>query len=208
MSRKGAMAMQDSETRLAAAAFKHLATESWQKLTLASVARTAKVPWARLLAIAPSKPALLGVMLRELSAETAQRYKPDRSSQSARERVLDVAMTWFEVQQSRKRSIRALHAGLRVDPLAILSARREILAAAEWILALAEADMGSARLKAASVAGILLRAMGAWFADDDLEKTMAQLDRDLRRIERFLWPQRDSGRSRRDRRGSARKPKG
>lgn len=180
----------DPQTRLADAAFRLLAEISWADLTLASVARTAKIPIAELLETAPSKPALLGVMLRRLSGETARRYRPDRESQGARDRAFDVCMTWFGLQQPRKKAMRALYNGLARDPPALLSARGEFVAAAEWILALAEADAGPAlRIRAAVLAGMIARAMPVWLADDDeMGKTMAQFDRDLRRAERLLWP--------------------
>ena len=180
----------DPQTRLADAAFRLLVEISWADLTLASVARAAGVSPADLLEAAPSKPALLGVMLRRLSGELARRYRPDRESHSARDRIFDVCMTWFGLQKSRKKAMRALTNGLSRDPPALLSVRREFFAAAEWILALGEADAGPAlRVRAAILAGLIVRAMPVWLADDDeMGKTMAQLDRDLRRAEKLLWP--------------------
>lgn len=179
----------DPQTRLADAAFRLLAEISWADLTLASVARAAKVSPADLFEAAPSKPALLGVMLRRLSGELARRYRPDRASQSARDRTFDVCMTWFGLQKSRKKAMRALTNGLSRDPPALFGARREFVAAAEWILALGEADAGPAlRIRAAILAGMIARAMPVWLADDDeMGKTMAQLDRDLRRAENLPW---------------------
>jgi hypothetical protein len=68
--------------------------------------------------------------------------------------------------------------------------RGDVLQVSGEFLALAEADFGvSARLQAAIFAGILVRAVSAWRDDDEeMGKTMAQLDRDLRRLERLLWP--------------------
>jgi AcrR family transcriptional regulator len=180
----------DAEARLALAAFKLLAQTGWRKMTLASVARAAKLPLPAALAIASSKPMLIGVVLRRIGAETVLQYRADEAAQSARERVFEVCMTWFEVLGSRKDAMRALHDGLRSDPLMLISVRREIVAACELLLALAEADWGrSPRLTATGVAGVLLRAVPVWLSDDDgMGKTMAQLDGDLRRLERFLWP--------------------
>ncbi len=180
----------DREARLAAAAFRLLGKGSWRDLTLAAVARAAKLPWPDVFSIAPSKAALPGLLLRRLGAETARRYKPDRASKGARERVFDVAMTWFDVQRSRKAAMRSLYDGIKRDPLALLPARGDILAAADQIRALAEADTGaSAQVGTAILAGVLMRAVPIWLDDDhEMGKTMARLDRDLRRIERFLWP--------------------
>ena len=180
----------DREGRLADAAFRLLAKKAWRELTLASIAKAAKLAWPEVLAIAPSKTAVAGVMLRRLRAEVAHRYKADRNSATARERVFDVAMMWFDVQQPRKIALRSLYDELKSDPLTLISIRRDIVGAVEAMLALADADMGrSPSFRAAIVAGVLAHAIPVWLGDDDdMGKTMAQLDRDLRRVERFLWP--------------------
>jgi AcrR family transcriptional regulator len=173
---------------IAAALLRLLAKNTWSSLTLSAVARSAKLPLAQMFALAPSKPALVGVVLRELGRATAERYKPDRESRDPRERIFDVAMTWFDVQQRHKKALRNLYGGLRRDPFALMAARRDILASAEWLLALAEADSGaSLPWKIAAFAGVLARATSVWLDDDaGAEKTMAQLDRDLGRIARLL----------------------
>ncbi|HTT84792.1 MAG TPA: hypothetical protein VMF67_15045 [Rhizomicrobium sp.] len=180
----------DAEARIAAAAFRLLATESWNRMTLASVARAAKVSWGDMLRTAPSRAALISVLLRRAAVDTAKRYRPDRAAPSARERVFDAIMSWFEAQNARKEAVRALYGGLKQEPLTLLALRGDIVAAAEWLLALAEADAGAASsVRAACIGGIVAHAMPVWFTDDaHMGKTMAQLDRDLRRVEHFLWP--------------------
>jgi hypothetical protein len=184
----------DTEARIATASFRVLAREPWSRITLASVARLAKVPWDEMLKTAPSRAALVGVMLRRAAADTAKRYRPDRAAQSARDRVFDAIMNWFEAQNARKGAVRALYEGLAREPLTLLLLRRDIIASTEWLLALAEADAGpAAPIRAACIGGILVHALPVWLSDDkDMGKTMAQLDRDLRRVERFLWPAKQS----------------
>ncbi|HEY6577759.1 MAG TPA: hypothetical protein VIY09_00425, partial [Rhizomicrobium sp.] len=127
----------------------------------------------------------------------ARRYKPEGSAQAARERVLDASLTWFEVQLPRKPTMRRFYHGLLQDPLLLLSTRRHIVATAEWLLALAAADGGaSALLQAAGLAAALVRAVPVWLNDDhEMGKTMARLDRDLRRLEAVLWPPRKQARA-------------
>lgn len=81
--------------------------------------------------------------------------------------------------------MRALKDGLARDPLALIAARGEFLRAAEWLLALAEADSGRAMtLKAAALATLLVRTLPVWLDDDkDLAKTMARLDAGMRRAD-------------------------
>lgn len=180
----------DVEARIAAAAFRLLARNSWSKTTLVSVARAADVSWDDLLKEAPSRAALVGLMLRRAAVDTAKRYRPERGIRSARERLFDVVMSWFEAQGSRKAALRSLYVGLRHEPLTLMALHGDIVASAEWLLALAgvESDAG-APVRAACIGGIMARALPVWFDDDaELGKTMAQVDRDLRRVERFLWP--------------------
>jgi AcrR family transcriptional regulator len=172
------------ETRLADAALKLLAKKRWSDLTLAEVAKAAKIPFAQLQSLAASKPALIGSILDRIGGETASRYKPDAGS-SVRDRLFDVAMTWFEVLAARKPAIRSLYEGLKHDPLSLLAARGEIGVAASWLLALAEADTGPAiGLRAMGFALAIAHAIPVWLDDGkDLAKTMARLDGDLRRGE-------------------------
>jgi len=186
------MPRSDAEARIAAAAFRLLARETWNRVTLAAVARAAKVSWDDMLKTAPSRAALVGLILRRAAADTAGRYRPDRSAQNPRERVFDAITSWFETQNPRKAAIRGIYNGLKQEPLTLLSMRGDLVASAQWLLALAEADAGAASsIRAACVGGIIAHALPVWLSDDEeMGKTMAQLDRDLRRVERFLWPER------------------
>jgi AcrR family transcriptional regulator len=179
----------DVESRLANAAFRLLGKEPWTRVTLASVARAAKVSSDDLLRAAPSRTALIGLMLRRAAADTTKRYRPDQTL-NPRERIFDTIMSWFEAQSSRKEAIRSLYDGLRREPLTLVMLRGEFVGAAEWLLALAEADAGAASsVRAACIGGVVAHVLPVWLSDDeDMGKTMGQLDRDLRRVERFLWP--------------------
>jgi len=176
------------DIRLADAALRLLKKQAWRDLSLADIARAAKVPMTELAVQAPSKPALIGLILRRLGREVTRSYKPDRGSESARDRLFDVSMIWFDTLARHNESVRSLYEGLRNDPVALLSARSEIVAAAEWLMTLAEADTGPAlALRATAFAAMLGRAVPVWLDDDaDLTKTMARLDGDLRRGESLL----------------------
>jgi len=180
----------DRETQLANAALKLLAQQEWRSLTLAAVARATKLQLPQVLGIVPAKTALPGMILRMLARETARRYSGDSSAGDPRERLFDVTMTWFDVQHSHAPALKRLYRALQVDPATLLAMRGDVLHASGELLALAEADFGtSPRVQAAIVAGVLVRAVSAWHDDDvEMGKTMAQLDRDLRRVERLLWP--------------------
>lgn len=182
------MAKTNPETELAQAALKLLAKKPWSELTLAEVAKAAKRPLASLQSIVPDKAALLGLILRGMAADAGKRYRRDPGSEDARDRLLDVSLTWFEVLAPHKRAVRSLYDGLKRDPLTLIAARVETMAAANWLFVLAEADTGPALpIRALALAGILARAIPVWLEDDKtLSKTMARLDQDLRRTENLF----------------------
>lgn len=180
----------DRETRLAEAALRLLAKQEWGKLTLASVARAARVPLSDVFPVVPTKAALPRIILQVLAKETARRHRVDSRSGDPRERVFDATMRFFDVQERHAVALKKLYRALQYDPLAVLGLRNTVLDLAGELLALAEADVGSSSgVQGTVFAGILIRAVFAWRDDDDeMGKTMAQLDRDLRRAERILWP--------------------
>jgi hypothetical protein len=197
------MAKSDPEALLVQTALKALERQRWSELTLAGVARAAKLPLAEAIAIVPSKPVLACVLLRWTAREAARRFRPDRNARDPRERVLDAAMAWFDVLESRWPAFAALCDGFRSDPLTLIGLRSDVTGVAEVILALAEADFGPlAGGRAVALTGILAHAVAVWRDDDaEMGKTMATLDRDLRRAAPLLWPRQDRAARTTSRRG-------
>lgn len=175
----------DVESAVVAAAFRQLAARPWQELTIATVARAAKTPLASVVALAPSRTDLVALLLREVGREAARSYRGERGQQNIHERLFDAVMGWFDVLGPRGKAVRGLVRGLARDPLTLLSLRGEILRVSQTLLALAEADAGrSSPIRAASLAIVIARAVPVWLNDGtEMERTMAQIDRDLRRLD-------------------------
>ena len=127
------------------------------------------------------------MILARFGHDVAARYKRDSGSESARDRIFDVAMTWFDVLAPRKQAVRSLYDGFKRDPFAVIAAREEIVSAAGWLLVLAEADTGpssaikSTGLALALGAGPYSRLARGW--QGSRQKPVARLDGDLRRAE-------------------------
>ena len=137
------MAKATDETRLADAALKKLAKTRWSDLSLGEVAKAAKIPLINLQSLG-GKPALIGLILNRLGAETASHYVPEKNA-TAKDRVLEVAMTWFEINAARKPALRSLYDGLKFDPLTLIAQREEFATAAGWLLTLAESPQHGLR---------------------------------------------------------------
>jgi AcrR family transcriptional regulator len=176
------------DTKLADAALKLLAKKPWRDLTLAEVAKTAKIALSSLQSLG-GKAALIGLILQKFGAETASHYVPEKNA-GVKDRVLEAAMAWFEVNARRKPAIRSLYNGLKFDPLSLIEQRDAFASAAAWLLTLAQADTGPAMpLRTLGLAAIIGRAIGVWLDDGaDMAKTMARLDGDLSRAADFLRP--------------------
>lgn len=190
MARRRISSSADREALLAQAALKLLEKQEWGNITLASVARSARLPLSDVLSVVSSKSALPGFVLRTLSREAVRRHKGDPRSTDPRERLFDVTMTFFDVQELHAAALKKLYRALQYDPATLLATRNDLFHLAGELLALAEADFGlSPRLQAGVFAGILIRATFTWRNDDqEMGKTMAQLDGDLRRLQWVFWP--------------------
>jgi AcrR family transcriptional regulator len=176
---------QTRDDKLADAALKLLAKKSWRDLVLADVAKSAKIPLLQLQDLAGGKSALVGLILQKIGAETAKRYHPE--SDTARERLFDVALCWFEVNGKRKPAIGALYEGLKYDPITVIEQRGAFAAAAQWLMTLAKADKGPmVQARTVTLAILVARAIPVWLKDDpELTATMARLDRNLSRADSF-----------------------
>ncbi|HEY3778306.1 MAG TPA: hypothetical protein VGL35_09625 [Rhizomicrobium sp.] len=186
--KKSAIPNSDPEARIAAAGFRLLASRPWRELTIASIGRAAKIPLHEVLKIAPSRSGLIAILLRQAERETMRAYRPEAGQRNVRERLFDVVMSWFDVQQPRKKAMGNLYRDLAKEPLSLLLLRAQIMRISEGLLALAEADAGLASsVRAAGLAAVVARCIPVWLEDDrEMGRTMAQLDRGLRRLGRLL----------------------
>ena len=180
----------DRETQLAKSTLRLLENKAWGEITLSAVARAARLPLSDALSVVASKTSLPGSILRMLAKDTAHQYGAEAASAGPRERLFDASMTFFDVQERYAVALKKLYRALQFDLPTLAATRSDVLHVAGELLATAEADMGlSPSVQAAVFAAILLRAIWAWRDDDaEMGKTMARLDGDLRRAERFLWP--------------------
>jgi hypothetical protein len=120
-------------------------------------------------------------------AEELERLDP---TQSVRDRLFELIMRRFEAMEPHRPAVIAMEAGQDRDPIALAAAHQRHVRAARWVLALAglEADGMSGQARAQGLGVIIGQARGAWRSDDagDFAKTMASLDKNLRRAEEMF----------------------
>ena len=111
-------------------------------------------------------------------------------AQSVRDRLFDLVMRRFEAMEPHRAAILAMEAGVDRDPILLTSVHQRHVRCGRWVLALAglEADGMTGQARAQGVGVIIGQARSAWRSDDagDFAKTMASLDKNLRRAEEMF----------------------
>lgn len=175
--------------RLIEAALKLAERRPWEDVSLHDIAREAGLTLLDLKHSFISKADLLMALSQAVDEEVLQRIQvQDEASEGARDRIFSVIMTRFDVLQPHRKALQSIHrAARRQLHLALYG---QVLASQRWMLTGAGIDAEGVvgLLKTAGLAGVYGQVFGVWLEDDDpgLAKTMAALDKALRRGERPL----------------------
>jgi AcrR family transcriptional regulator len=166
------------------------ADQPWNDIDIADIAREAGVSLAEFRDLFPSKGAVLGAFSRKIDRAVLQGTTDELAGEPARERVFDVMMRRIDAMAPYKRALRRIAWSVRFDPLTMAALNQVGLNSQRFMLAAAgistEGPLGLLKLQGAVV--VFANTLETWLEDDDpaLAKTMARLDRELRRGERVL----------------------
>jgi AcrR family transcriptional regulator len=166
------------------------ADRPWNDIELADIAREAGVSLADLRDLFPSKGAILGGFSRMIDRKVLEGPGEDLAGEPARERVFDVMMRRLDAMTPYKAALRRIARALRFDALSLAALNQAGLNSQRYMLAAAgistEGPLGLLKVQGAVV--VFANTMETWLEDDDpvLARTMARLDRELRRGERVL----------------------
>jgi AcrR family transcriptional regulator len=176
-------AVVDATLRLAA-------DRPWTSIELQDIAREAGVSLADLRDLFPSKGAILGGFSRMIDRKVLEGTSDDLAGEPARERVFDVIMRRLDAMAPYRAALRRIGYAVRFDPLSLAALNQVGLNSARFMLASVgistEGPLGRLKLQGAVL--VLANTMETWLEDDDptLARTMARLDRELRRGERVI----------------------
>src|SRR5262249_31939119 len=111
-------------------------------------------------------------------------------TQSVRDRLFELIMRRFEAMEPHRAAVLAMELCQDRDPILLAAAHQRHVRCAKWVLALAglEADGMTGQARAQGLGVIIGQARAAWRGDDagDFAKTMASLDKNLRRAEEMF----------------------
>lgn len=182
----------------------HLDPALRRDLARAALALAAAGPWREAtltkLAAAAGRPAadFYGASLWEavdcseeaFDRAIAEKVDALNPGQSVRDRLFDLIMRRFEAMEPHRAAVLAMEQGVDRDPTLMASAHQRHVRCARWVLALAglEADGMTGQARAQGLGVIIGQARAAWRGDDagDFAKTMASLDKNLRRAEEMF----------------------
>ncbi len=171
--------------RILDAALRLAAKQGWRRTRLADIAAEAGIGLDALRRRYPSKPAIVGGLIRRTD-ERALALGPAEGS-SARDRLFDMLMRRFDALAADRAGIVAVLKDLGRDPAAALCHGPRLMVSMAWMLEAAGVSASGplGLLRAKGLAAVYLWALRAWLADGsrDLAKTMAALDRGLRQAE-------------------------
>lgn len=180
----------DSAVRrdLARAALSLAASSPWREVTLVKLADAANRPMSDFYG------ASLGEAV-DCVEEAFDRAIADNTDaldpgQSVRDRLFELIMRRFEAMEPHRATVLAMEQGVDRDPTLLAAAHQRHVRCARWVLALAglEADGMTGQARAQGLGVIIGQARAAWRGDDagDFAKTMASLDKNLRRAEEMF----------------------
>lgn len=173
--------------RIIEAAMKLAGERPWKDVTLLDIAEATGVKLVDLKQEFSSKSEVLSAFSRAVDDEVLRRAPKREATTSPRDAVFEILMTRFDVLAPYKQALRSISGDLNApDPASICS----FLASQHWMLQAAGIDTSglTGRLKVGGLASVYASVMRTWLKDDDpgLARTMAALDRRLRRGERAL----------------------
>jgi AcrR family transcriptional regulator len=171
-------------------AMKLAAEGRWRDLSLAEIAEAAKLPISKVYPVYASRQAILDAFVRRIDAAVLAESDSEDPEGSARDRLFDVLMRRFDALDPYKDAVATVAFDQACDPLAALASACQLRRSMALMLEAAGLASGGPRgvLRIKGVALIYLAALRVWLRDEseDKARTMAALDKQLRRAEALV----------------------
>lgn len=177
----------DITSRLVTAAFDLIPVQGWAALSLSDVAEKADVPQDEMRRVFPCKSSLLTAMAAWVEARAQETPPAFEEEDTIRDRLFELMMERLDVLADRRSAVAAILRDLPRAPLSALPAVPALLRHVGGIMEEAGVSTGlpAGPLRCKGLAGVWLATIAVWVDDDspDSARTMAALDRNLRRVE-------------------------
>jgi len=162
----------------------------WGRVTVRDIAAAAGVPLAAVQAHFPTKNAILEAFTRQITAEVLADEDGFDAEELPRDRLFDVLMRRFDVLGPFRPGMTAILKNAPREGLSALAMAPAVREAMAWMLEAAGIPTGglAGEVRVGAVMIVWLATLRVWIRDDspDLARTMAALDRHLRRADRMV----------------------
>jgi ubiquinone biosynthesis protein COQ9 len=164
-------------------------SKGWQDLSLFEIADEAKVPLADVHKEFRSKSGILRAFASAVDEAVLRKAEPD-VEEPARDRLFEVLMTRLELLAPYRTALSRIYEDFRFAPAEASRFTGLVLQSQYWMLNAAGIQSGPpfGPIRVPGLVAVYARVVPIWLKDDDagLARTMAALDRELRRGERWL----------------------
>lgn len=168
------------------AALRLAAERPWRDVRLIDIAEAAGTDLATLRRSFASKGAILAAFTRQIDDVVLAAARRPAEGQSPRDALFEVVMSRLDALGPHRAALKSIAADTGLEPALIAS----FLSSQAWMLNAAgiDTDGVEGRVKVAGLASVYASVLRTWLDDDDpgLARTMAALDRRLRRGERAI----------------------
>ncbi len=172
------------------AALKLAEKENWSDISLPEIAKAAKVSLGQIREEFDDKPAILKAFMAQIDQAVLDKAAEDLVEESARDRLFDILMLRLEILEPYKAALKNILPQIKRDPGLMLELSGAVCRSAKWMLIAADLEAGGAEgfARERGLALVFAKTLDVWLEDDEtgLAKTMAELDRQLRRGESWL----------------------
>jgi AcrR family transcriptional regulator len=183
------MAGEKASADLLMTAFELIAEQGWSRLSLVAVARRAGVAPVEVYRELRSRGALPGALNRRIDEAMLGVEEADLAGLPPRDRVFELMMARLEALVPFRPGLQQLAREARGDPCLVLGTACRLDRSLAWLQDAADLRRSGlrARLARRALAAAYLQTIRVWFKDEsaDLGQTMAELDKQLRRVELF-----------------------
>jgi AcrR family transcriptional regulator len=165
-----------------------LAEQPIERIGLAAIAERAGVTLADMRGEFSSPLAVLAAHIKDIDRQVLAEIDSEMDEESPRERLFDVLMRRLELLTPHKEAMRSLMRSVRRDPPLALALNVMAARSQQWMLTAAGIDASGPKgmVRAQGLALLFANVLRTWVNDDDDQThTLAALDNQLARGQRF-----------------------
>jgi AcrR family transcriptional regulator len=166
-----------------------LAEKSIEQIGFAEIAKGAGVSLSDLRGAFGSTFAILAAFVKQIDRAVLAGDDADMAEEPPRERLFDVLMRRLELLGDHKEAVRSLLRSARRDPPLALALNAMTVRSQQWMLTAAGIGASGPKgmIRSQGLALLFANVLRTWVDDDDagLARTLAALDRELARGQRF-----------------------